>query len=97
MNTFEQLMAPVWDSEIIYDEFLTMVRSNGVCEAPLLFVPEKVLSVTSADKLMEYEEGRDWVVRGNMLCLTENSQIFAFDEEELIFDECRLEGKCLKK
>jgi lysophospholipase L1-like esterase len=91
MNTFEQLMAPVWDSEIIYDEFLTMVRSNGVCEAPLLFVPEKVLSVTSADKLMEYEEGRDWVVRGNMLCLTENSQIFAFDEEELIFDECRLE------
>lgn len=91
MNTFEQLMAPVWDSEIIYDEFLTMVRSNGACEAPLLFVPEKVLSVTSADKLMEYEEGRDWIIRENTLCLTEGSRIFAFDEQELVFDECRPE------
>lgn len=91
MNTFEQLMAPVWDSEIIYDEFLTMVRSNGVCEAPLLFVPEKVFLVTSADKLTEYKEGRDWVVRENMFCLTEDSRIFAFEEEQLIFEECRSE------
>lgn len=91
MNTFEQLMMPVWESEIIYDEFLTMVRSNGVCEAPLLFIPEKVLSVTSADKLTEYEEGRDWIVRENMLCLPANSRIFAFDEGELVFNEYKPE------
>ena len=91
MTTFEQLMSPIWDSEIIYDEFLTMVRSNGVCQAPLLFEPEEILSVTSADKLTEYEESVDWVVHENMLCLTEGSRIFAFDENELIFDTCKPE------
>lgn len=87
MNTFEQLMSPIWDSEMIYDEFLTMVRSNGVCEAPLLFEPKEIISVTSADKITEYEEGQDWVIRGNRLCLTEGSRIFFFDEKELVFDE----------
>lgn len=89
MTTFEQLMSPIWDSEIIYDEFLTMVRSNGVCQAPLLFEPKEVLSVTSADKLMEYEEGKDWELRDGQLCLTEESRMFAFDEGDLIFDANR--------
>lgn len=91
MNTFEQLMSPIWDSEIIYDEFLTMVRSNGAVQAPLLFEPKEVISVTSADKLMEYEEGKDWFVRGNMFCLTEGSRIFSFEEDELVFDNERPE------
>ena len=91
MTTFEQLMEPVWDSEIIYDEFVTMVKSNGVCEAPLLFEPKEILSVTSANKLEEYEEGRDWELRGNMLCRTKSSRMFAFEEEELLFDKNRPE------
>lgn len=89
MTTFEQLMSPIWDSEIMYDEFVTMVKSNGVCEAPLLFEPKEILSVTSADKLEEYEEGVDWELRGNMLCRTKQSRMFAFDEEDLIFNENR--------
>ncbi len=87
MYTFEQLMAPIWDTGIVYDESLTMIGKNGVAEAPLLFEPEAILSVTSADKTVEYEEGKDWEIRGNMFCLTQGSRIFAFEEEELIFDE----------
>ena len=50
MYTFEQLMQPVWNAEIIYDEALTFVKKDGVAEAPLLFEPEEILAVTSADK-----------------------------------------------
>lgn len=86
MYSFEQIMSPVWDNNIIYDEFLTMVKSNGIAEAPLLYTPKDVLSVTSADKTVEYEQGRDWEVLGNVFRLTENSRIFAFEDNELIFD-----------
>lgn len=87
MYSFEQLMCPVWDSDVIYDEFLTMVRSNGVAQAPLLHKPLQILSVTSADKTAVYEEGKDWVLCGDMLQLTENSRAFAFREAELVFSE----------
>lgn len=86
MYNFEQLMTPIWDTEIIYDESLTMVRENCIAEAPLLFEPEEILSVTSADKTMEYEEGKDWEICGSMLRLTHGSRIFAFEEEELVFN-----------
>ena len=86
MYSFEQLMNPIWSSNIIYDESLTMVKSNGIAEAPLLYTPKDVLSVTSADKTVEYEQGRDWEVLGNVFRLTENSRIFAFEDNELIFD-----------
>ena len=39
---------------------------------------EEILSVTSADKTAEYEEGRDWIFCENQLCLTTGSRIFAF-------------------
>lgn len=87
MYNFEQLMFPVWDTEIIYDESVTMVRSNGVAEASLLFMPDEIISVTSADKTVQYEAGRDWQISGNRFRLTEQSRIFAFEENEIVFDE----------
>lgn len=92
MYSVEQLMIPIWDTEVIYDEALTMVRSNGVAEAPLLFTPLEVLKVTSADKTKEYEQGVDYEVEGNVFRLTENSRIPVYTNEELIFDE-KPEGK----
>lgn len=93
MYSFEQLMTSVWDTEIVYDESLTMVECNGRTEAPLLFTPQEIISVTSADKTIEYCEGKDWVVQENKFCLTLGSRIFRFQEEELIFDQER-PGKC---
>lgn len=93
MYTFEQLMAPVWASDVIYDEALTMVRSNGIAKAPLLFEAEEILLVTSADKTMEYEKGVDWELQDGELQLTPESRIFAFEEAELVFNE-EIPGEC---
>ncbi len=96
MLSFDELMSPVWKSDIIYDESLTMVCKDGVCKAPLLFQPEAILSVTSADKMNIYEEGVDWVLEGQEIILTPNSNIFCFQEEELTF-EYELPGQCFKR
>ena len=93
MHSFEQLMTPIWDTEIVYDESLTMVESNGKSEAPLLFTPQEIISVTSADKTMEYCEGKDWMVQDNIFRLTPGSRIFRFQEEDMIFEQER-PGKC---
>ena len=95
MYSFEQLMIPIWDTEIIYDESLTMVKKNGIAEATLLFEPEQILAVTRADKTIEYKEGEDWELHGSMIRLTTGSKIFAFEEEELIFDEEK-PGECFE-
>ena len=93
MYTFEQLMQPVWDADIIYDEALTFVKENGLAQAPLMFEPAQILSVTSADKTVTYQEGRDYTVNGNLITLTENTGMFFFTREEMIFDTA-IPGKC---
>ena len=93
MYTFEELMCPVWDTDTIYDESLTMVEKDGIAEASLLYTPSENLSVTSADKLHVYEEGRDYQIQGNTLSLTPDSRIFRFTEADLCF-ETPLPGQC---
>ena len=92
MYSVEQLLLPLWDSEVVYDEALTMVKKDGVAEAPLMFLPAEILGVTSADKTKEYEEGVDYVVEGSTFRLTADSRIPFYTEEEIIFDE-KPEGK----
>ena len=93
MYTFEQLMQPVWKADVIYDEALTFVKEDGVAKAPLLFEPEEIYSVTSADKTKVYQEGVDYTVEGNMICLAPDSTMFCFTQEEMIFN-CPIPGKC---
>jgi len=93
MYSFEQLMTPVWEGDMIIDESLTMVEKNGISEAPLLFVPDEILSVTSADKTIEYYQEKDWTVNKNLFCLTKESSIFRFQEDDVLFDEEK-PGKC---
>lgn len=84
---FKKWMQSIWDSEIIYDEFFTMVEENGVCKAPFLFEPAEILSVTSADKSATYEENIDWVLEGNYLRLPPYSRIFHFHEQEMVSEQ----------
>ena len=84
MLTFEQQLVPVWDTDTVYGESLTMVRdAAGVAAAPLLYAPKQILEVTSATGEEFYEEGRDWVWRDGLFTLTAESRIFAFTQEEL--------------
>lgn len=93
MYKFEEIMQPFWNTDIVFDEALTMVKKDGTAEAPLMFEPDMILSVTSADKTKEYEEGKDYIVCGNMIRLTPDSTIFCFTQEEMLFDT-KIPGKC---
>ncbi len=84
MLSFEQMMTPVWDTDTVWGESLTMLcGADGAAVAPLLYPPKKILEVTNAACTESYEEGRDWVLRDGQLCRTPESRIFAFTEEEL--------------
>jgi len=79
----KELLIPVWDTDIVYDESIMMLRDkNGVAEAPLLFEAEEIISVTNAAKTEEYAEGKDWIFKDNKIVLTENSPIYCFANEE---------------
>ena len=84
MFTKEQMYTPVWDTDIVWGESLTMIRDeNGVAEAPLLYQPIKILKVTNMDGSEEYTEGADWEWKDDKFRLTENSRIYCFTEEEI--------------
>jgi len=93
MYTFEQLMKPVWKTDVIYDEALTFIKEDGVAKAPLMFEPDEIFSVTSADKTKVYKEGADYTVCGNEIILTKDTTIFCFTQEEMLFDTA-IPGKC---
>ncbi len=84
MLTFDEMLTPVWDTDTVYGESLTMVRdADGRAAAPLLYPPIKILKVTNAACSEEYEEGRDWLLENGELVLTAGSRIFAFTGAEL--------------
>lgn len=81
---------PIWEGNTVYNETLMFVGEN---EAPLLYEPEKVISVRSFDLATEYREGEDYVVRDGRIVRTENSRIPSFSEEEYYPAEA-VPGKC---
>ncbi len=84
MFTKKQMYTPIWDTDIVWGESLTMIRDEqGVAEAPLLYHPIQILRVTNIDGSEEYEEGVDWEWKNNKFCLTKRSRIYCFTEEEI--------------
>lgn len=80
----KKALLPVWEGDTVTDESLTFIRDkSGFASAPLLYDPESIISVTSATGRDVYEEGRDFVMTDSGIALTENSRIFAFNEDEL--------------
>ncbi len=57
MNTW---LRPVWDTREVYNETVLFVGEED--EAPLLYFPDKVLSVRNYGLEIEYEQGKDYVV-----------------------------------
>ncbi len=95
--SFDDLMTPVWQTETVFAESLTMLRTpDGGARAPLLYAPKEVLCVTNAAGTEEYAEGADWYIEDGQFCLAENSRCFAFTEAELYPAE-PIEGKSFAK
>ena len=55
--SFEHIMQPVWSTETVWFEGLTMVEENGTVSAPLLYEAEEIIAVQGADLTQWYEEG----------------------------------------
>ncbi len=71
----KEWMKPFWKDGEIYRETFAMIEENGICEAPFLSEPETVLRVESYSGEKAYEEGRDYLVRGDRLVLPAGSRI----------------------
>lgn len=79
----EANMVPFWQSEVMYNESLTMVAFDGkMPEAPLLFEPTEIISVRNAALDIVYEEGVDWIYENGSIKLLEGTRAFYFTEEE---------------
>ena len=93
MLTFEQMLTPIWDTDIVYGESLTMIKQpNGLCEAPLLFEAEEVIEVCSADCKNVYKQDIDYVLCNNKLRVLNGSTIPFFEEREIYSEHELLPG-----
>ena len=86
----ETYTLPLWEGDTVYNETIMFVGEN---EAPLLYYPDKVISVLSYDLKTEYTEGEDYTVRDGKIVLTENTRIPSFSLEEYYPAEA-VAGKC---
>ena len=77
-------MEPFWKAPVMYREsVLPVSRGGAIPEAKLLFLPEEILCVESARLDRMYQQGRDFILEGKTLRLTENSAIPFLTEADL--------------
>lgn len=89
----KELLIPLWDTDIVYDESIMMFRSDdGRAEAPLLFEALEIISVTNTAKTVVYTEGKDWIFSGGKIVLCENSDIYCFEKDEMFPKEAEAGG-----
>ncbi len=77
--TLETYTMPLWEGDTVYNETVMFV---GETEAPLLYIPEKLLSVRSFDLKTEYEAGKDYILQNGKLVLCEGTRIPSFSLDE---------------
>ena len=88
----EEWMRPFWKGEEIYRETFAMIDEGECCKAPFLLPPEEVLRVESYSGETVYEQGRDYLVKGDKLVLPAGSRI-PHTGRELFFHHTEQEAK----
>lgn len=77
---------PVWEGDTVYNETLMFVpdaKTGKIEPAPLLYKPDKVLEVRSADLNKVYKEGTDYTVTADgRIALTENTRIPTWEYDD---------------
>lgn len=91
--SFEHIMQPVWRTDTVWFESLTMVEEDGAISAPLLYEPEQILAVQRADLTRRFEAGVDYEYRDGRLWLTPGSRIFYFPHDKMFLEE-EVPGQC---
>lgn len=92
LSDIEKLTTPFWYQDTVYQESVMMIKKDD--ESPkgkLLFKPKKILQVTNSAGNIEYKENVDYIVKGNEIILTEDSNIPYLTEKQILGEEY-LEG-----
>ncbi len=80
----EEWTTPYWAGNVMYNETVMLVdRGNGIAEGKLQYNPVKVLSVRDYTFKNEYKEDEDYIVSGNSIMRTANSEIPYLTAENL--------------
>ncbi|MEG1875557.1 MAG: hypothetical protein RR185_08310, partial [Angelakisella sp.] len=82
---FLQLMSPVWDGATVYHESIMFVpnpKTGEIDAAPLLYLPEKILSVSSSDFVVKYREEIDYTVENGCICRQAGGNIPAWSYDD---------------
>ncbi len=83
-DSFANNLIPFWDSDLIYNESITMVAGGvSLPEAPLLFGPTQILAVRNSALTVTYEENVDWKFENGKIKLLAGSKIPFFTQDEL--------------
>ncbi len=75
---YEKYTSPIWKGNIVYNEAVYPIKSaRGNTVYTLMYTPDEITSVYSADFSSRYYEGIDYVVEGNQITfLTSGSMTF---------------------
>lgn len=82
---FDEYMKPVWKGDYVCNEsicFFPDPDTGEVAPAPLLFNPTEVISVTSSDLKVKFEEGRDYVIKDGAVFPVSGSGMKAWGYDE---------------
>lgn len=78
MFNLDELLIPVWDSNIIYNESLTFVDNESV----LMFEPNEVISLKDSHLASEYIINKDFHIEGRKIRII-SERMFSFTSDEL--------------
>lgn len=82
MDQLNELMEPLWKSNIIKKESVLFLEEDGF-QANLFYLPDQIIKVESSDYRKVYQEGKDYFLDHGKIVLTEHSSIPKLYSSEL--------------
>ena len=89
----KEWVIPIWEGTFCYRETFAMIGARGMCRAPFLWTPSRVLRVESYDGTICYEEGRDYLTEGNELVVPGGSRIPVTAWENWVYPDRETAGR----
>jgi lysophospholipase L1-like esterase len=84
----DEAVRPFWLGDTISRESILLLSKNGgPATGPLLFAPEKIISVTDASLRQSFIQGRDYDVTGNQITARPSSKIPVMKDSEFATGE----------